>query len=186
MAALALEIDADTKRQMSPPGALGLNSVLEAKRLAHGLIDPCFETCASFDRIFVWQIQAQEKLTASGIVMPQASIKRVSQETPRGIVVSAGLRAMDIMRSNGMGVGDTVTFIRQGMWRITIGQVRGVDVHLMVLSVGDICSNEDLALRLRKKEVSYAWEEETSEHRLVDVNGKLLKPQSAWVGADYE
>lgn len=186
-AALALEIDQSTKEQMSPPGALKLTPHLEEKRIEHGIIDDCFQVCAEFDRILVYQLPASDHTFGkSGIIMPQASQKRVAQETPKGIIVSAGLGALDVLKTSGQEVGDTILFIKQGMWRIVCGWVRHVEVHLMVLSVGDICSNQDKAQRLREGLIKYHWNDETNEHVLVDRFGKRLKPQSPWVGADYE
>ena len=187
VAELAKELEEDTLRQMSPKGSLGLVKKLEEKRWQHGLIDDCFKEAAAFDRILVYQLTSSEKTFAnSGIVMPEASEKRTAQETPKGIVVTAGLSALDTLRTNGHQVGDTIKFIKQGMWRIEIGWIRQVAVHLMVLSVGDIISNEDLGQRLFKGEVKYSWSEEKQEHRFVDADGKELQPESPWVGADYE
>lgn len=186
-AALALEIDASTKAQMSPAGALKLTPHLDKKRLDHGIIDGCFDTCAEFDRILVYQLPASEHTFGnSGIIMPQASAKRVAQETPKGVIVSAGLGALDVLKTSGQEVGDTILFIKQGMWRIVCGWVRHVEVHLMVLSVGDIVSNQDKAKRLREGDIRMLWLEETNEHVVVDRFGKQFKPRSPWVGADYE
>lgn len=187
VAKLAEEIDESKREQMSPAGALGLPDHLDKKRLEHGIIDDHFKVCAAFDRILLYQLPATEKTFGkSSIIMPQISEKRKAQETPTGIIVSAGLGALDVMRSHGHELGDTVMFVKQGLWRITTGYVRHVDEHLMVLSVGDIVSNQDLAQRLIKGEVRYHFDEEEGGHYIVDRHGKKLKPQTPFVGADYE
>lgn len=187
VAQLAKEIDESRLEQMSPAGSLGLTEHLDAKRIEHGIIDDCFDVCASFNRILVYQLPLKEETVGkSKIIAPQASQKRMQQEAPTGVIVSAGLGALDVLRTHGMQVGDTILFIKQGMWRITTGWVRHVDEHLMVLSVGDIISNQDLAKRLREGSVNYSWDAENGEHRMVDSQGKVLTPKTPFVGADYE
>ena len=180
-------IDKETREQMSPKGALGLPSHLDDKRLKHGIIDSAFEVCATFNRILLWQLPVQSETFTKGgvIVTPETSKSRLKQETPRGIVISAGLEAMDILTTNGAQVGDTVLFIRQAMWRITVGHICNVPQHLIVLNVGDIVSNQDQMQRLKDGTLEYGWDPESAEHYLEDEDGRY-EPKKAWVGADYD
>lgn len=183
---LAKQIDEDTKRQMSPPGALGLPEKLEEKRLRYKIIDSAFDTQAAFERVFVWQLPLREETFGNtGIVMPQVSRDREKRETPMGVIVSAGLGAMNILTTNGYELGDTVWFLKQGLWRIKVGFVRNIPVELMILSAGDIVGSMELADKLKRGGVRYRWDKEGSQWYL-ERDGQQYQPQSPWVGADYE
>jgi hypothetical protein len=186
LAETAEAVDKATRAQMSPKGELGLPEHLDAKRLEHGIIDGAFDVCAEFNRILLWQIPYnKETFTDTGVIVPSdISKKRMGEEAPRGIIVSAGLEAMDVLSTNGARVGDTIMFIRQAMWRIGIGHIRGVEQHLIVLSVGDIVSNQDKVARLRDGTMEYGWDNKEGQHYLKDEHGRY-EPRQAYVGADY-
>lgn len=143
-------------RRMSPPGALGLPPVLDARRLEWGMPDACFSSEACFERILVFQLPeatANEVVAGTTIIKPPSVVNREVRTAPRGIIVSAGLRALDNLRSNGMELGDIITFVRLSPWHKKVDEIYGTPFYVLPLYAGDIVDNEDLARRLREGEL---------------------------------
>ena len=141
--------------QMSPKGALGLPEHLDDKRLEHGIIDGYFDQVATFEKVFVFTIEEDGGETYGGgrIYRTDEARAKDKSEAPRSIIVSAGLKALDVLESNGIKLGDTVTFTRGAVTRIRCGWVDGQQQWLTVLYVDDISGCLDLAQRYRKGEL---------------------------------
>jgi hypothetical protein len=142
--------------QMSPPGALGLPPKLEAKRLEYGMIDAYFDHCALFEKVFVYQILDDGGDTYGGGLIHRTDQAKDDDrlKAPRGIVVSAGLKAADALMSNGVELGDIVTFTRGAVTRVRVGWVDGHEVWVTVLYVDDISGCLGLAARIRSGELT--------------------------------
>lgn len=148
----AREMTVAMKSKMSPLGSLGLSQLLDARRLEYGITDPAFSAQAAYDRVLAVQLSQFEGETFgadSKIVMPDTVKEKELESTPRGLIISAGLRALDDLRSNGMDVGHIVHFVRFSPWRIRYDIVSGVQCFLMVLRSGDILASEDTAAQLK-------------------------------------
>ena len=149
----ALEEASDRLREaMAPPDSLGLHPLLEKRRWEHGIPNGAFKHQAAYDRVLVQQIigEQEAKGTYGGglIHMTDRAKAREKDSYPRGVIVSAGLQALDVLRSNGMDIGHVVTFVRLAPWRMRVETVAGIEYHLMVLRAGDIIASEDLAHQL--------------------------------------
>lgn len=186
----------------SPPGALGLGKLLDGRRIKYNIPDEAFEMQAAFDRILVWQVDslhqeqyaekhgvdAAGKFAGTSIYMPDNTRKGKREETPRGVIVSAGLRALDNLRSNGIDVGHLVNFIRLAPWRIPIASHAGHVSHLMVLRDGDLIASEDIVGQQRRREVrikAIETEGGGTTHVFIDENGKAWSPQEPFVDESY-
>jgi hypothetical protein len=114
--------------------------------------------------------------------MPESVKQREKNRAPNGIIVSAGLKALDQLRSHGIDLGHRVLFAHTAPYHIRYDTVLGVEQHLIILLAGDIIGSEDLASNLKKREVRYfARRTETSvEHTFIDENGKPWLPADAW------
>lgn len=148
----AREMTRAIKERMSPAGALGLPELLDQRRLEYGIMDSAFTAAAAYDRIMVAQFSQMESETFgkdSKIVMPDTVREKELQSAPRGVIISAGLRALDDIRSNGMDLGHIIYFVRFSPWRIRFDIVEGEQFFLLVLRSGDIISSEDTARNLR-------------------------------------
>ncbi len=158
----------EIQARMSPAGALGLPPLLDARRLEHGIIDAVFDQQPLFDRVFVFQIEAKwaqgQFFPGTSIIQPESSKKRREREAPVGIIVSAGQKALDVLRANGVDLGHIITHIRLGMWRMPVGEVGGMEVPVCMLRVGDLTSSFDLAANLRASKVSITLDEKTQQH----------------------
>lgn len=173
-------------KHLSPKGSpLGLGQLVEEKRWKYGIVDAAwYGQHAAFDRVLVWQIAEEESDTYNGglIVKTEIAKKRELVEAPRGVIVSAGLGALDVLRSNGIDLGHTVGFARLSPFRRPIGVFAGTPLALIVLHVGDIVDSEDLGSQLRTREVRIVGKEieGVTQHHFVDKNAKAWTP----VGAD--
>lgn len=194
-ALLAVEIDKVVAKRvsriaakMSPPGALGLPLLIEQRRLRYGIVDSCFAVQAAYDRILVFQIEpewAQGETYGSGpIVMTETARRRSKEEAPRGVIVSAGLKALDNLSSNGMTLGHIVHFLRLHPWRLPVDLIDGIPEHLIILRDGDIVGSEDLAASLHAKQSHIIFDVETQEHLLLS-HGVATKAREPFSPDDY-
>lgn len=181
---LAFEnFDQEVRKHISKD-TLGLGPLVDQKRMKYGIVDAAWlGQQAAFERVLVWQLSEDEGETYNGgiIVKTETQRKRELVEAPRGVIVSAGLGALDVLRSNGMDIGHTIGFTRLAPFRRPIGVFAGIPLALIVLVVGDIVDSEDLGAQLKSRAVRILGKETdgTTEHHFVDANGKAWKPIAA-------
>lgn len=156
--------------KMSPVGALHLRSrLLERRRLEHRITDAHFDCQAMFETVFVKQIDAPETVGEAGIFLTDTAKTREKQNTFKGIIISAGAKAMDELRSNGMDVGHEVWFVKHVSARFEVETVDGQMEYLLCLQTGDIRGSVDTARALRTGEAHYTAHFDAKgapEHRL--------------------
>lgn len=147
------ELDAAKKRtklireRMSPEGALHLPPKLEAARQKHGIPDGFFRTAAGFDRIFVFPLDPfdqDEKIPGTSLYRPQLTKQKDLQEGYRGVLISAGLTAMDRLMSHGYELGDVVMTNKNVPFARRVEQLEGFDMFVLVMRDGDLAGNETL------------------------------------------
>jgi len=191
----------DMSDACSPAGELGLTPYLDIVRVQRSIPDMCFEVVPCYDRLFVWQVgRADERETYHKdglIVMPEGTKKRVHQETPQGIVVGAGLKALDNLRTNGIDLGHHITFIRLAPYRIPVGTYGGQEFHLVVMSAGDVVGSAELSLAIKQGWAKRAqtdgdepfthWDfSEAPEDEPAFAGCRTqLRPQVPFIGEDY-
>lgn len=174
-------------KNMSPKGLLGLPKLLEERRWEFGITDGAFQRQAAFARVFLWQIPMQSGDTynpESKIVMAESTKQREKNKAPYGIVISAGLLALDSLRSNGIDLGHKVLFAHTAPYHIRYDVIDGLEQHLVILNAGDIIGSEDLATNLKKRDVRFKQGLNANgaiEHTFQDDTGKTWLPQEgAW------
>ena len=103
-----------------------------------------------FDRIVVYQVPeeaATRETYAKGglIVKPDAIKSSQEKKTARGILIAAGLQAMDELRGHGVDLGHLVWVARLSPWMHTVDvSSSGADVQMMFLRSSDVVGSEDL------------------------------------------
>lgn len=135
------------KEKMSPPGALRLPEKLEAARLKHGIPDGFFRACAGFDRIFVFPLDPfdqDDKIPGSMLYRPQVTKQKDLQEGFRGVLISAGLTAMDRLMSHGYELGDIVMTNKNVPFARRVELLEGEPMFVLVMRDGDLAGNETL------------------------------------------
>lgn len=148
---MAAKLSQSMLKHMSPAGALGLPTLLDERRLRYGIIDECFSVQVAYDRILVYQI---EPVYAEGgkvglIELTDKAKQGMKQEAPRGVLISAGLGALDVLQSNGIDLGHIVHFCRVAPWRLPMAMIDGHTIYSIILRDSDIVGSEDLATKLR-------------------------------------
>lgn len=182
----------ELRKQVSPAGALGLPPLLDKKRLEWLIPDSAFAAAFGtlYDRILVYKIpmlvktRAEDKTYGGGlIVKPDVGREREQREAPRGVIVGAGLKALDALRSNGVDVGHTVVYIKTSVWSVPNMYVAGKWERLEVLRDGDLIYSEDLSDAVRSKACRLVRNEE-GVHFYEDVDGKRWDPVMPWIADD--
>jgi co-chaperonin GroES (HSP10) len=163
--------------------------LLNERREKYLIIDQMFEYPAMYDRILVQQIALHGESDTKGsglIVMPETTKQREKDAACLGIIVGAGLQAMDELRSNGSDLGHIVAFVQWAVYRLPVFTIAGRDFHLLVLKAGDIVADCDLFrlrnehnVRIVEREVppSDANPHGSRVHVHVDEHGKSWYPQ---------
>ena len=161
---------------------LGLPPLLESRRQEFGITDGAFAIAPFDDRILVYQVSRHKDETYgenSMIVMPDSVRAREEKQTPQGIIVSAGARALDSLRCNGIDLGHMVMFLRIAPWRFVTDTVQGSDQEVLVFRVGDIIGSIDLQEQLRNGDVKLVFDKERYEHAYEDTKtGDVWFPQT--------
>lgn len=181
---MALSIAEKKQALMAPAGSLGLPKLLEERRLRYGIPNGAFMEHAVYDRILLYQIdpkhlEAKNQRIANGekeIILTERRQKLEQLEAPRGVIVSAGLLALDAIRSNGMDLGHIVSFSKLAPWAKEVDNISGHVEKLLILSAGDIISSEDLYENLRNRVARVVYDQEHGIHKYVDENGKDWRP----------
>lgn len=161
--------------------------LLNERREKYLIVDQMFQYPASYDRILVHQVSLHHDTdTAGGLIVLTEKSKQAQREAAcLGIIVSAGLLALDEMASNGHHVGDLVAFVQWSVYRLPTTHIAGHEFPLLVLKAGDIVANCDLQRRINEQSVRVIPREfkdpdtgdMVTRHIYVDENGKLWHPQ---------
>jgi hypothetical protein len=184
----------DVRRRQSKRGSLGLPKLLDERRIKYAIPDGAFEEQAVFDRIFVFQVRPHVRQTFSEggkVLLTQVGKQREQESSPFGIVISAGLPALDNLRANGIELGHLVGFIREAPWRKPVDVIGGVEFYVCLLRTGDITGSVDLAnsfkngdCKIHIREIKNDDGIVTREHVYCDKSGKLWDPSQPFIPAD--
>ncbi len=171
---------AEIKAKMSGPGGLALPDLLDQRRMNYGIPDGAFRVQSVYERCLIFQISPMssetEKFGDTLIIKPDVTKDRERVESPRGILVSAGLRAMDILESNGIQLGHIVTFIKFSPYRIPVDCIGGKWMYLMQVDAGDITGDEDLGVELRAGRRRLLFDDSSGEHYIEGTKNRPMAP----------
>lgn len=141
------------REHMSPPGALHLSPLLDKKRLQFGIIDEMFRIQAMGDRVLAYQLD--DDIYAGGtagdgrIQVAQTTQDRANRQAPKAIIVSAGLRAMEQLRPQGITLGHTILLSQPSPLSYQVAMVKAVSRQLLIIRAGDIAGSQDLGEAMR-------------------------------------
>ena len=154
------------KKRIAKRGSLGLPPLLEKRRLQHLIPDGAFRVQASFERVLVYEMAPAEQasMESSLIQLTDKTKDRLKDSSPRGIIVSAGLAALDSLRTNGMDLGHIVLFTHYVIGTVPIEYIEGKEITVKIMHAGDITGSEDTAEAVRKGELEIAWNDEGKFH----------------------
>lgn len=152
------------KTRMSAPEELKLPPLLEQRRQHYGIPDGVFKVEASFDRVIVFPIDMfdgeEAEKTTGGLFKPNSTKQRELQEGHRGVLISAGLTALDRLASHGYELGHVVHTNKNVPFARCCEKFNSFEVFYLAMRDGDLLGSEDLREQLR-----------TGEAKIVDVGG---------------
>ncbi len=156
----ATELEKATLEKVSPKGTLRICELLDEKRLAWLIPDAAIEAGRGclFNRILVWQIPMLSKVRGDrfdthfggGLIAKSDKDREGDQRgAPRGVIVGAGLGALDCMRSHGVDIGHTVKFLKHTVHRVQVDMIAMQWQWLSICHIHDLIHSEELAADLK-------------------------------------
>jgi len=178
-----------------PEGSLNLPPLLEKRRHECQLAKGFFDWQSIGDYVMVCQIEYEEdKLFAgSPLERPQAWAEADKARSFVGVLTSAGCTALDVLESEGVGLGHIVRFMRYTPFKCKVDELISAeretcDVYGIELVASDIRASMDLAHLLREGKVRREvrkLESGAREHVFVDESGEVWDPQRATVEENF-
>lgn len=186
------DFEKELATKIAPPGSLGLPPLLEQRRLEWQIPDGVFKTApgALFDRILLYQIPLLAKSRADALTFGGGLIAKSDQskdkeqrEAPRAVIVGAGLRALDSMRSHGVDLGHIVYFSKNTVYAIQVDYIAGKFDRVSLAREGDLILSEDLCASILSGKVKVTmfsetdkWGNVTVAHHYMDEGGIQYYP----------
>jgi hypothetical protein len=164
------------RASLKPLGTFNIPQLLDSRRLEFGIPNGAFESYPAFDQVYIWQIAivgGDTFVPGGNIIMPDQTIAAKRMTAPRGVLVSAGLQAMDALYSTGIELGHIIRFKKMSPFVQPIEEINGHELTVMVVRDGDIVSSEDLASKIHNRKVSIlnTGKDSNYDFRVVDDNG---------------
>lgn len=151
---VAESIEKKLKASLKPKGFYNIPELLDERRLEYLIPNGAFESQPGFDKVYIWQLSTVEGNTytkGGSIIMPDNVIAAKRHTAPRGVLVAAGLKAMDALYSSGFEIGHIVRFKKMAPFIQPVDTIEGHELTVMVVRDGDIVSSEDLATNIHSR-----------------------------------
>lgn len=148
---VAESIEKKLKESLKPRGFYNIPELLDSRRIEYLIPNGAFESYPGFDKVYIWQISTKESNTyqkGGSIVMPDNIIAAKKNTAPRGVIVSAGLKAMDALYSTGFELGHIIRFKKFAPFVMPVEDIDGHELTVMVVRDGDIEASEDMAAQI--------------------------------------
>lgn len=154
---VAEAIEKKLTESLKPLGHFNIPELLDKRRLEFLIPNGAFESQPGFDRVYIWQISTIQRDTYSEggkIIMPDQVQAAKRNTAPRGVLVSAGLKAMDALYSTGFEIGHIVRFKCLAPFMQPVEEIDGHTLTVMVVRDGDIVSSEDMSTAIHSRQGS--------------------------------
>lgn len=151
---VAESIERKLKESLKPAGSFNIPELLDSRRLEYLIPNGAFECYPAFDKVFIWQLSTTEGETyakGGSIIMPEQIIAAKRNTAPRGIIVSAGLKAMDALYSTGIETGHIIRFKKFSPFVLEVDNIDGHALTVMVMRDGDVEASEDMATAINSR-----------------------------------
>lgn len=182
----------ELEKSLAPLGTYNIPMLLDKRRFEYAIPNGAFEHYPAFDKVYIHQITISERrtYTAGGTVLkPDAIISSDRNTAPRGIIISAGLQALDSLRSTGIDVGHIVRFKKFSPFIQPVAEIQGHVLTVMVIRDGDIVSSEDLAREYHSRAISIinaARDKDSYDFRFARLVGEEVVGTGKKVSAYYD
>ncbi len=166
-----------------------MTSDLLKKRIKEFAIPPAaLNRQPLWDKVIIWRLDTREEKTAGGLYIPEKVTHKDGTESDlqtiishRGVLLKAGLRALDSLRDYEVELGHIVHFGRYAGQDETVvkrGAGAADEAHIVVLSLAEITSSEDLALNLSNGTASIEYDDATGQHHMVNKDEGVRRGRS--------
>lgn len=178
VAALKANVEAMTAEQLKIP------PLLDKMRRQHLIPCGAFACAPVFDWVNIYQIGQEDKeelyatFAGSSIVMPETVRQAKKDEACRGVLVSAGPKALDYLRTNGIELGHVVRFCKFTPFRLLADVVMQKELWLLALRCESIEGSETLEQDRRNGIAEVVWDHTAQMHYVERETGRLGAPQS--------
>ena len=181
------------RQYVSPPGTLGLEPLLDKRRVEFEIPDCVFRFAQPvYDRVFLYQLPFFEQDMYGDAKDPNDPEKPLivltdtgkdidKNTTPRGLLIAAGLTALDRLHAHGIEIGHIVNFVKYTQWRMRVGLVEGQEEHIIPMLDRDIIASEDLRQELYSKEPAkfITFDTALCAHFIEEAGGTVRKRHDA-------
>lgn len=168
------------RKHMSPPGELGLNPLLERRRIEFDIVDAYFRHDAAFDRVFVYQFESEQfangKYGDTSIWMPDTVRSKELHYSPNGVLVSAGLSALEQLRPHGILPGHIIYMADPSPLAINVDIAGALPQKMLIMNSRDISGSEDIRTALTSGRVRKVWDPKTRHYELKTPDGEDWDP----------
>lgn len=186
------EVARRLQSKMEPPGVFKIPAILEERRQQHLIPNGVFRIQPLYDWCVLWQLDREDmeeggKWGDTPIYKTQTARKMATNESPRAILVSAGLGALDTLSSHGICIGDVVFMVRNAPWAVQVDVVGAERLYARICRDADLAVGEDLMKRLASGELRQASRVNQDGQRIhyyETKDGKPLNPVTPHIPDD--
>jgi hypothetical protein len=175
------KLDAEAAKHFPEVCPFPISRLLDEKRKKHGIPLSAFTSQPMFDQVLIWQVPVDSSKTyGSGLIeKTDQTLRAELVEAPRGVIVSAGLTALDQLACHGAAVGHTIYFYQIAPLRMRLPAIGGKQPSLVMIQARYVFGSEELAEGLRSRAVRVIAKDNAegiTEHFYCDENAKMWKP----------
>lgn len=156
-------------RYVAPEGAFrGMPELLDHRRRYYGMVDSYFRCQATGDWVYLFQVLPEHfedgKWGKSNIDVSDS--RKVAEEygSPRGVIISAGEKALTRLKERGIGIGHMVWLGDPCPHAIVVDVVQGRERKVLVTSSGLVLGSEDLNAQVQMGWVEAKWNTEDQKY----------------------
>lgn len=155
------------RNHLAPLGQTDLPAFLDKRRVEYQLPNELFVHQACGNRVLFYPmgIEGDKKFEGTSIIMPDFADTRDKKMTPKGLLVSAGIEAMDYMVDQGIELGDIIWHDAPSPTRVHCCWILRRQFVLYEVPIESIVADMDLRHR-----IMHGWVEFVREQRY-DRNG---------------
>lgn len=165
---------------------LGIPPLLETMRQAHLIPTGAFACTPCFDWVYLYQVAREDKeelnqtYAGSSIFMPETVKAAKKDEACRGVLVAAGPRALDYLRTNGIELGHVVRFCKFTPFRLLADVVMQQELWILALRCESIAGSETLEQERRAKHAEVVWDNTSQMHYVERYGQTVGAPKTPW------
>jgi hypothetical protein len=121
-----------------------------------------------YDRVFIYPtdgLDQDEKIAGTSLYRPSSD--KTSLGASRGVLIAAGLKALDQLYGHGIELGHIVWFARLSPWQRQYEGDKRIE-RIVILRASEVVGSEDLMTAMLRGQVEVGVDDSDGRHVLVD------------------